>query len=491
MHLAAACGAVAVGVVAVAQSKRSPQLNAMFFCALSIAAWSASQGINILTGTPFWKILSPGLAPLPLAAFATLAVRAARPATATWRRVEIAANAIAMGFALLTLAAFVVPLLRSNVLSPRWNALWAAVALPYCAFTGWLLVSSLLYGAPAKRALRGTLLIAGAIGFAGGLSEVLPPEQPLQLGALALMIAVAIAAVGVVSRGLVSETVALQEILVTLAAVAAIIATAGLVVWRSNEAPVAMAITLGGAGLIALGAYRLAARGWRLRLEEAARLAALGRATSVLAHEVRNPLTTVKGAIDILAEDVRCGANATDVDSYLATARSEIQRVLELVEDCLSYTRAPAPSIEHFDLRTLIERVVAAARLRFGQVAIEWQPPAQPIAISGDGSQLYRLVENLVVNACQVSDAPRVRIAIGGSKEAQVQVCVDDDGPGVPPELRTRVFEPFFTTKTRGGGLGLAIAREIARRHGGDIAIERAEIGGARFIARWQQTLNS
>ncbi|MBN2358135.1 MAG: hypothetical protein JXR83_01695 [Deltaproteobacteria bacterium] len=488
MHLAAACGAVAVGVVAAAQSRRSPLLHAVLACVLTIAAWNTSQGINILTGTLFWKIMSPSLAPLPLAAFATLAVRAARPPTAAWRRVEIVASAIAIGFALLTLAAFGSALLRSYVLSPRWNELWALIAFPYVAFTGWLLVSSLWFGAPAKRALRATLLVAGAIGFFGGLTEVLPPHQPLQLGALALMIAVAIAAVGVVSRGLVSETVALQEILVTLAAVAAIIATAGLVVWRSDEAPVAMAIALAGAGLVALGAYRLAARGWRLRLEDAARLAALGRATSVLAHEVRNPLTTVRGAIDILAEDVRRGTPAADIETYLTTAQREIGRVLELVEDCLAYARAPAPSIERFDLRTLIDRVVAAARLRFEQAHIEWQPPEREIAVSGDGSQLVRLVENLVVNACQVKERPAVQVEVGTAGDGQVWISVADDGPGVPDELRAQIFEPFFTTKAKGGGLGLAIAREIARRHGGDIAIERAAAGGARFVARWQQT---
>lgn len=487
MHFVAAIGAAAVGVVALSRGTRSPVLVGVFATALTVAFWNTSNAFNVMSGDLFWRILSPGLGALPFGAFGSLALRAAlRPAP--WRRwLELAIMVLVAALSLFTLSGFFLDASRRFVLSPRWNLLLVAVALPCMLVSAASLGWGALRGSPQRRQFSIILLVAGAIGFVGGLSEVLPVDRPLQLGALGLLLAVVIGAVGVSARGQAEETIALKEILFSVGVVAGIVVAAVLVVSRTHHQPALTAAVLSALGLLAFGAYRWVLWRWQRRLEAAARLATLGRATSVLAHEVRNPLTTVQGAIDILEVELQRGGGDHPASRYLDAVRVELRRVLELVEDCLAYARSPAPNRERFDLRRLLARGVEAARLRFPEATLELVEVPEPVEVLGDASQLGRLLENLLVNACQTGPRPRVRVEICAADGREVAVAVGDDGPGVALELRERIFEPFFTTKTRGGGLGLAIVREIARRHGGDVAVQVAATGGARFVARWQR----
>lgn len=482
-HLAAAAGAATLGVVVMARSKRSRLQGSMFFTALSIACWSVSQGFLITTDQIFWRVLSPALSPLPFAAYLGLSLRA----SLRNRKLVFALETMGLGgaamFSALILAGLVYQPLLNFVLSPHWNMAFAAFAAPYIVLSVAVLTRSLRAETGEHRQLCAALLVAGAIGFVGGFSEVLPPGQPLQFGALCLLIALAIAAVGVVTRHQAEEAIALKRVLASVGLVAGILVAASYAAWRTQSQPLLAAIVLAAIGLTGFAAYHYAAGRWRKQLAEAARLSALGKATSVLAHEVRNPLTTVQGVVDILDEELKRGGDLSRAPQYFATVRSELQRVLELVEDCLTYSRSPRLVRERFDLRKLVERVVQAGQLRFPRAQLEYTQPQQEIVVLGDAGQLTRLVENLVVNACQTGETPQVKI-VTAVKDRLAYIEVTDDGPGVSEQLAEQVFEPFFTTKDRGGGLGLAIVREIARRHGGDIKVSTAvPSGGAHFVA--------
>ncbi|MFH1809639.1 MAG: HAMP domain-containing sensor histidine kinase [Pseudomonadota bacterium] len=479
-HLLTAVAGTAIAVTALARSGRSSLLWAVVMAALTVAAWNGAHGLLLLTRDDSIRILAPALGSLPLAAFCSLALRAAVP-RARWRPwAELVGWLAVVSYSVITLSGLLFESSRAFVLSSGWNVGFASLAAPFLVATATSLVVGSVSGRPDRRPLCRILLVAAVLGFASGLSQVLPPGRPLELGSPGMLLAVVLGAVAVARRQVALETIALQEILAVTGGVAAVVIAAVLVVARAQGSPLWSSLGLAILGIVALGAYHVIHRRWQGRLHEATRLASLGRATSVLAHEVRNPLTTVQGAIDILDQELgSCGRHA-DSQPYLDMARSEIARVLTLVQDALSYARAPTPARERFDLRVLLQRAVDAARLQHPGQDISLAD-GHPVEVEADSGQLTQVFDNLVLNACQSREGARVKLSIARTEAALVEVHVVDDGPGVAEELRDRVFEPFFTTKLRGGGLGLAIVREIARRHGGDVTLGRCDEGGARF----------
>lgn len=478
-HAFAAISALALCIALAPRAKHSPLLRAMLWTGLSLALWNVAQGLSIATHTPTWRILAPASASLPLAAFLRLALQAGL-AKHPWRRnIEIAGLTLALAFSVLVLSALFWQGARGFVLSPLWNLAWSALAVPFLLLSFGALVYGSGFGSPSRRPLCAVLLAAGIFGFAGGLSAVLPPQQPLEFGAAGTLIGVILAAIAVTGRWRSRKNIATQELLSSLGVVVTIALAANYAVYKTAAQPILTASLIALIGIGAFAAYRQARKHWSQRLEESARLAALGQASGVLAHEVRNPLTTVQGALDLL-ESLDPSTTSEDRQRYLSMAKEELQRVLALVNDSLTYARSPDPEYEDFDLIRLVEHVLKHAQLRFSEAEIQGPGQMDPVPMIGDTGQLTRMLENLVVNACQSGDRPRVRVDFIERADFVI-LTVDDAGPGVPTELQQKIFEPFFTTKTRGGGLGLAIVREIARRHGGDISLHKSHLGGACF----------
>ena len=488
-YLFAATGAAALAIVATARSSRSPELWPFIATAATVALWSIAKSLSLATHAEPWTILSPGVSPLPLAAFTSLALRAGDLAPPRRRVLETGAVGLGLALGAFTFSGLLSDEIRAFVVSDRWNVLQLVYAALCLAVSAGSLALAALRGRGERRARAIHLILAGTIGIAGGVSELVPLEEPLRVGAAAFLVALAVASVGAVTRPLLAQTIALRELLLTFAIVAAIGAASAVMVGR-DRAPVSIALGVAMTGVVAFGGYRFAAGRWRRRLEQADRLATLGRAASVLAHEVRNPLTTVKGAIDILEEELGRAGRAGEAGRYLEAARAETARVLALVDDCIAYARPSAPARERFDLGALVARTVGLAAVRFPKARLVFTPPPAPLAAWGDCGQLQRLLENLLTNACQAAAAPTVRVE-ARLESASASLVVEDDGPGVPVHLREKIFEPFYSTKPTGGGLGLAIAREIARGHGGDVAVGGGPGGGARFAVRWPRELGT
>lgn len=221
------------------------------------------------------------------------------------------------------------------------------------------------------------------------------------------------------------------------------------------------------------------------RLEEqvrrADRLAALGELAAGVAHEIRNPLTSVKGYAQFLGEDLQPGDPRQD---YLATIVQEADRANRIMEELLRFARPTTPYFRYVNLEEELEQTLVLARQvhsKHIQIIRDYHPLPPVMA---DSEQLKQVFLNLLINAAQAmaDSGGIIRVSTDYLPEKRMVVLtVDDTGPGIPPEYVDRLFDPFFTTKEKGTGLGLAIAHQIVRLHGGNIEVESRPGRGATF----------
>lgn len=218
-------------------------------------------------------------------------------------------------------------------------------------------------------------------------------------------------------------------------------------------------------------------QGLRGALQQKAHLAALGTAVTKINHDLRNILATARLVSDRLAS-----SEDPQVQRIAPTLFGAIDRAINLCEQTLDFTRQGAPRVEPqpFDLNHLIADVEASLALPMnGQPALHAVLPGR-FPIVADREQLHRVFTNLARNAVE---AGATRIEVTASAEAdRFLIDVSDNGPGLPPRARDHLFQPFSGSSRPGGmGLGLAIARELVRAHGGDLRLERSTAEGSCF----------
>ncbi|MDP8999763.1 MAG: ATP-binding protein [Myxococcota bacterium] len=228
------------------------------------------------------------------------------------------------------------------------------------------------------------------------------------------------------------------------------------------------------------GALQAATR----RAYQAERLAVLGRIAAALAHEIRNPLGSITGSIEMLRESPAL----TGEDKLLCDiVQREARRLNDLVGDMIDLSKPRAPTAEATDVARLAREVVALAAnaARGSDVAVRYEGPLQEPALARcDGAQIRQVLWNLVRNAIQASGAGSTVIVRVELQDREVMLAVDDQGPGIPEGARERIFDDFFTTRTHGAGIGLAVVRRIVEDHtpmGARLSLGQAVGGGASF----------
>jgi signal transduction histidine kinase len=206
------------------------------------------------------------------------------------------------------------------------------------------------------------------------------------------------------------------------------------------------------------------------KLTRAEHLAEIGQLAASLAHEIKNPLAGISGAIQIIGEEMGPDAPRQPI---VAEILGQIRRLDAAVKDLLIYAR-PAPTRPTtVNLRNVTLRVLTVLREEpeLLRVRVDCDGLIGDCEACGDESQIAQLLMNLVINAAQASrDGDTVRISTRRSEE-EVELEVKDDGEGMSPEIHKRAFEPFYTTKAKGTGLGLSICRKIVEAHHGVIEI--------------------
>ncbi|HLK48835.1 MAG TPA: ATP-binding protein [Bryobacteraceae bacterium] len=209
------------------------------------------------------------------------------------------------------------------------------------------------------------------------------------------------------------------------------------------------------------------------------RLAALGQLSAGLAHELRNPLGTIKASAEMLARQVTSENEvAREVAGFIST---EVDRTNSLVTRFLQFARPLEVRLEKADLAQMLDRAVAAAEREANGVAIykNYDPAIAPFPF--DAELMERVVYNLVVNAAQASAAGGTVTVKTRASGGTVEISVIDRGQGIEPKDLGSIFNPFFTTKPTGVGLGLAIVSKIVDEHGGKIAVESEPGRGSVF----------
>ncbi|MBW7974798.1 HAMP domain-containing sensor histidine kinase [Bradyrhizobium sp. BR 10289] len=226
----------------------------------------------------------------------------------------------------------------------------------------------------------------------------------------------------------------------------------------------------------------------RRRAAAAERLAALGRMSAGLAHEIRNPIAAMR----LKAENALAVPDGSRSEAALTTILQQVDRLDALLRDLLEMTQAREPRLAKVDLETFLGQTVESHRdlaaTRGITLTVGTGPSSSPLP-QFDPSQMQRALDNLVINAIQNTPAGGTITVEASRRDDSLLLRVTDTGPGIAQDVRERLFEPFVTGRADGTGLGLAIVREIARHHHGHVRLAR-DIGGAIFEIEvpWRQS---
>lgn len=216
-------------------------------------------------------------------------------------------------------------------------------------------------------------------------------------------------------------------------------------------------------------------------LVRAERLKSLGELSAAIAHEIRNPLGSIKGAVEILSPEIPASSPKRE---FVEVIEREADRLNRLVTDFLKYARPRPQEALPTDLNALVESTLRFISTQADKRRLELVNDLDPSVgmVVVDPEQIRQVLLNLLLNALQASpEGGRVEVRSRISGES-VEVEVRDYGCGIPAEQRARVFDPFFTTRKDGSGLGLSIAYQIARQHGGELQLGQVTPGTAMIL---------
>ncbi|MFH1418625.1 MAG: ATP-binding protein [Planctomycetota bacterium] len=215
------------------------------------------------------------------------------------------------------------------------------------------------------------------------------------------------------------------------------------------------------------------------RLSESEHLASVGQLAASLAHEIKNPLAGISGAIQVLGSGLEAGHPHKEI---ITEALKQIDRLDAAVKDLLVYARPKPPATKLQSLDTIVERVLILLRQEpaFRSVRVHCAGLDSEHQVLVDEIQMQQVITNLLLNAAHAcEDGGDITCRIR-PLQSSIRIIVEDNGKGMPTDVLNRAFEPFFTTKARGTGLGLPICKRIVEAHGGAIDIQSVVSKGTR-----------
>lgn len=207
-------------------------------------------------------------------------------------------------------------------------------------------------------------------------------------------------------------------------------------------------------------------------------MARLGDLAAVMAHEVKNPVTGISGALHVIKGRLPVASRDRDVIDGI---QRRLRRLDKIIDDLLAYARPRPRALSPLALRDLILAAIEEASNEPELEGVPIEHSLRDVQIVADAHGLRQALLHVIHNAAQAIDGAGGTGTISVSMEVErewVRVAVADTGPGIPEHLRGRVFDPFFTIQHRGTGLGLPLVRAVARAHGGDVEVHCPTRGG-------------
>jgi PAS domain S-box-containing protein len=220
-------------------------------------------------------------------------------------------------------------------------------------------------------------------------------------------------------------------------------------------------------------------------IELSRRLAAIGRLTSGVAHEVKNPINAIVVHLEVLREKLH--DMDPDARRHMDVIGSEIQRLDRVVQTLVDFTRPVELRPVDLDLRKLLEEVtqLASPEAETHGVHIERQLPPETLPIKVDADLVKQALLNVVLNGVQaMPDGGTLRI-VALREDGSVQVEIQDQGGGIPPEIRDKIFNLYFTTKKKGSGIGLAMTYRVMQLHNASVEFDSQDGQGTTFRLRF------
>ena len=209
----------------------------------------------------------------------------------------------------------------------------------------------------------------------------------------------------------------------------------------------------------------------RMQLERSQRLSLVGQIAAGVAHEIKNPLASIKGAFEIISDG---SASPEDKEEFKGIIGKEIKRVDRTVKEFLDFARPPETKLVRLNFSDTVNGTLRQLEAHATGKNLKIQKQMEPdIFVNGDGEKLHQAVLNLVLNAMDASETDSsIEISLSRKQDRTAELAVRDHGEGIAPSELKNIFEPFYTTKSSGTGLGLAVVKSIVEHHNGTIDIE-------------------
>jgi signal transduction histidine kinase len=236
-------------------------------------------------------------------------------------------------------------------------------------------------------------------------------------------------------------------------------------------------------GRIRAASHRRAAR-WQARAQSNQRLAELATFTGGLAHEIKNPLSTVLLNLQLLQEDLDSSdPNQRRLLARLNTVSREASRLRDILEDFLHFAGKIELRKEKVDLNLLLEELVDffAPQAQLNRAQLRFKPYSHPLLVNVDPRLIKQMILNLMINAVQAMPNGGELILSARNTGQEAVVDVIDTGTGIPPDALDKIFQAYYSTKRGGMGLGLAMAQRIVQEHGGQITVTSEPVKGSDF----------
>ncbi len=217
------------------------------------------------------------------------------------------------------------------------------------------------------------------------------------------------------------------------------------------------------------------------QLRRAEKLSTLGEMAAVLAHEIRNPLGSIRGTAEILKDDYPAG---TPKHEFIEIQIKETERLNNVVEDFLRMARQQPLEMSSCSIADELATIVKLTenQAKAGSITVLADLPDSNLLVKADGEKLRQAFLNIMINALQATPAGGTVSVTAARNQHGCEIIFSDNGTGVDEKILERIYEPFFTTKQDGTGLGLSITRKIIEGHGGTICISSEQGKGTKVI---------